>query len=81
MEIEEIKEKLKSGQIEFEYLDYRKIINSCKEIDCEQVGNKKWYSIRNKGNDLKYGTLKICLDTMEWRGRSFNEFYEGCVVD
>lgn len=81
MEIEEIKEKLKSGQIEFEYLDYRKIINSCKEINCEQVENKKWYSIRNKGNDPKYGTLKICLDTMEWRGKSFNEFYEGCVVD
>lgn len=40
MEIEEIKEKLKSGQIEFEYLDHRKIINSCKEIDYEQVGNK-----------------------------------------
>ena len=81
MEIKEIKETLKSGKIEFEYSDYKKIINACKEIDCEQIGNKKWYSIRKKGNDPKYGTLKICLDTMEWRGRSFDEFYGGGVVD
>ena len=81
MEIEEIKEKLKSGQIEFADLDYRKIKNSSKEIDWEQVGNKEWYSNRKKGNDPRYGTLKICLDTMEWRTRSFNEFYKGCVVD
>ena len=45
------------------------------------INGKIWFKVCREGNDVKYGSYYICIDTMERRGSTFDEFYGGGIVD
>lgn len=45
------------------------------------INGKTWFKVCREGNDVKYGSYYICIDTMEWRGSTFDEFYGDGIVD
>ena len=45
------------------------------------INGKTWFKVCREGNDVKYGSYYICIDTMERRGSTFDEFYDGGIVD
>jgi hypothetical protein len=45
------------------------------------INGKTWFKVCREGNDVKYGSYYICIDTMERRNSTFDEFYDGGIVD
>lgn len=45
------------------------------------INGKTWFKVCREGNDVKYGSYYICIDTMERRNSTFDEFYGGGIVD
>ena len=45
------------------------------------INSKTWFKVCREGNDVKYGSYYICIDTMERRNSTFDEFYDGGLVD
>ena len=43
--------------------------------------SQRWFKVHKAGNDAKYGSYMVCFDTKEWRGKTFDEFYGGGIVD
>lgn len=43
--------------------------------------SQRWFKVHKAGNDAKYGSYMVCFDTKEWRNRTFDEFYDGGIVD
>ena len=60
---------------------YDYIMKNYKKLSRDSIGNKKWVKVYIAGNDAKYGSFMICVDTKEWRNVSFDEFYGGGIVD
>lgn len=80
-----IKDELKrlengiGGEISDETMDY--ILKNFDEVGKNDTKGLKWVTIYRKGSDYKYGRLNVCMTTREWRGLSFDEFYDGAIVD
>lgn len=53
------------------------IFNNFKKVEKDDYKNRVWTSVSMIGNDEKYGRVMICLDTKEYRGDNFREFYGG----
>lgn len=78
-ELEQVRKIGYNTSISQEAYDF--IIKNYKKISRDSVGNKKWIKVHVAGNDAKYGSFMICVDTKEWRNVSFDEFYGNGIVD
>lgn len=78
-ELEKVQKNEYNTSISQEAYDY--IMKNYKKLSRDSIGNKKWVKVFVKGNDGKYGSFMICVDTKEWRNESFNEFYGNGFVD
>ena len=78
-ELEKVQKNGYNTSISQEAYDYIK--KNYKKISRDSGGNKKWVKVHVAGNDAKYGSFMICVDTKEWRNVSFDEFYGGGIVD
>jgi hypothetical protein len=78
-ELEKVQKNGYNTSISQEAYDY--IMKNYKKLSRDSVGNKKWVKVYIAGNDAKYGSFMICVDTKEWRNVSFDEFYGNGIVD
>ena len=78
-ELEKVQKNGYNTSISQEAYDY--IMKNYKKISRDAIGNKKWVKVYVLGNDAKYSSFMICVDTKEWRNTSFNEFYGNGIVD
>ena len=78
-ELEKVQKNGYNTSISQEAYDF--IMKNYKKISRDSVGNKKWVKVYIAGNDAKYGSFMICVDTKEWRNTSFDEFYGSGIVD
>lgn len=67
------------GTISDELNDY--IHKNFKRVDTNDTAGRKWCRVVRSGNDEKYGSFMVSFDTKEYRGRTFDEFYGGGIVD
>ena len=82
-----MKEKLKkeldsqrghNKSIRRESYDY--IRRSFRNVERNDCSARKWHKVHCSEHDSKYGAFMICLETMQWRNVTMDEFY-GSVVD
>lgn len=78
-ELEKVQKNGYNTSISDEAYDF--IMKNYKKISRDSGGNKNWVKVHVAGNDAKYGSFMICVDTKEWRNVSFDEFYGGGIVD
>lgn len=52
-----------------------------KKIESDDTIGRNWCRVVRDGNDEKYGSYMVSFDTKEYRGRTFDEFYGGGIVD
>ena len=78
-ELEKVQKNGYNTSISQEAYDF--IMKNYKKLSRDSVGNKKWVKVYIEGNDGKYGSFMICVDSKEWRNVSFDEFYGSGIVD
>lgn len=78
-ELEKVQKNGYNTSISQEAYDF--IMKNYKKLSRDAIGNKKWVKVYIAGNDSKYGSFMICVDTKEWRHVSFDEFYGNGIVD
>lgn len=80
-ELEKVQKNGYNTSISQEAYDF--IMKNYKKISRDSIGNKKWVKVYVLGNNAKYSSFMICVDTKEWRDVSieFDKFYGNGFVD
>lgn len=93
-DVEQVPTKMDIISQEFARVQASKFSNNCiseeldkhicstfKEVDRNDRVGRTWHKVYRRGNDSKYGSYMVSIETKEWRNTTMDEFYGDGIVD